>query len=199
MQTSILRYPIMNVGCLKIEAKDLVFIDLKPGKGTFSKSLHGKMQEIKHISISEMVRDLNAREIPISGKISKLIESNFFGYDHENFKEIFSNIVILKGRATKEHNLKHIIKEGLPDDFSLVPVKVTLRVAYLATFIFSKEFLNLHNLDKVVIMSEPLEKFEQHQNDYLIEWDPSFGHRIGTALYDNHLTGDDGTGYLFFC
>ncbi len=186
------------VGCFSIKFNDLVFIDVLPDR-YLNDSFKKKIQEIKKMSNLEMLGDLENRGIKISSKIAKLIQDNFFGNGPENFKEIYSRVAIIKGSATSVRAPKILIREGFPENFFLVPVKTTFSLAYLLTFIFTKEFLNFHNIDRIYIMSEPLEKFHEHDDNLIVTWDPSYYKGIDDTLYSNQYSGDKSTGYLFFC
>ena len=87
---------------------------------------------------------------------------------------------------------------GLLDDLSLVPTEITFHLAYLLSHFITKEFLNIHNMDRIFIMSEPLQKFGEYDDNRIVEWDPSYKNSISTALYENPYSGDSNAGYLFF-
>lgn len=195
------RDPIIETGFFSIKANDLIFIDIKSEyRSVRSELLKIKLKVIEEMSTSSMTDELKTRNIKLDDKVEKLIDSNFFNEDTRRFKlEIFDEVVIIKGKAAKSRSPEVLIRNGVPDGFYLIPPKITFYLAYLLTFVFSKDFLNLHNIDRIFIMSEPLEKFNEGDDNLILEWDPTYHNCIGTALYENPYSGDKNVGYLFFC
>lgn len=150
-------------------------------------------------SIEIMVSELKSNGVNFDDKIKKLIESGLFNKSSDYLNNSYDCVAILKGKATNCRSPKRLISEGIPSDFFLVPIEETFSIAYLISNLFSKEFLNILGMDRIFIMSNPLEKFDKFDDDLIVEWDPSYhGKTIKTALYDNPYSGDKNAGYLFF-
>lgn len=194
----------IEVGHFRITPQDIVTVNILPEKHNasgiyldFIESIRKSSTEQKPVAV--MVTELESRGIKVGDKIKKLIESGFFVQDHyEALREMFSSIAIIKGRTTTCRSPEILIRDGFPDDCILVPAEISFHVAYLISYFITKEFLNIHNMDRLFIMSGPLEKLNKHDDDLIVIWDPTYNNYISTALYENPYSGDKNAGYLFF-
>ncbi|MCL5011920.1 MAG: hypothetical protein M1320_00645 [Patescibacteria group bacterium] len=192
----------VHVGCFDVSPENVVIIDIKPNlyKSTINERILGFIEELdsKHVSITQLVQNLESQGKRVDEKIRKLISSGFFKKDFgDALREIFSSIVIIKGRATWNRSPYVLMRDGFPADFYLIPRDTLFHVAYIVSQILSKEFLNIHLIDRVFLMSDPLDKLDEHDDHRIVKWDPDSS-LIGTALYDNPYSGDQNAGYLFF-
>ncbi|MFA6524067.1 MAG: hypothetical protein WC264_00545 [Candidatus Paceibacterota bacterium] len=195
MKNNLIKSIEIEVGYFKIKANDIVIVDVLPD----SETLGNRFDFFEDVCdfnkpITSMVTELELRGIKLNDIIKKLIQSGFFNKNfNDSLEQISHHVAIIKGRTTHCRSPKVLIRDGLPDDFYLVPAEITFHLAYLISHFITKEFLNIHNMDRVFIMSDPLEK-----GDKIVEWDPSYNNSITTALYDNPYSGDRNAGYLFF-
>lgn len=189
------------VGCFEIKIHNIVIVDILPNNYTvgkyldFLRPLGGREVE----SAISMVAELESRGIKVDDKIKKLIQSEFFSKSFtEALGRMSRRVAIVKGRTTDCRSPMVLIRDGFPSDFDLVPTEITFHLAYLISHFITKEFLNIHNMDRIFIMSNPLEKFDKNDDNLIIEWDPSYNKAISTTLYENSYSGDHNAGYLFF-
>jgi hypothetical protein len=205
--TKILSSIEIDIGSFKIKVDDMVFVDISlVGKRPMINSYLNFLLPSGGVGIRAefttlmMANELESKGIKINDKIKKLIQSGFFNLPLDVFlKRIFSQIVIIKGRTARSRSPMILIRNGFPEDFILVPTEITFHIAYLISHFITKEFLNTHNMDRVFIMSNPLEKNDGYDDDRIVEWDPTYHNSIGTCLYENPYSGDQNVGYLFFC
>ena len=186
-------------GTFMIGVEDLVFIDLdwnERNNFNILRNYHKEIYKLRDVPLLEKVEDLEKRGMTVGDNIKERIRLGFFS---NTLYYPFDRIVIIKGRSTFSHILERlIIKDGYPSDFHLVPANLTFDLAYTMSLILTKEFLNFHNMDQVIIMSNPLEKLSQNDDDLAVKLDPSYHKCITTAWYTKN-SGDRHTGYLFFC
>lgn len=191
----------IEVGQFKIKTDDIIILDISPqGRlshiGDHLDFLKGNNIDGK--SIITMVSELRSRGIKTDDKIKELIQSGFFKGIYDDFRRIsYSRVIIVKGKTTRCRVPAILIRDGFPSDFYLVPAEFTLHLAYVISHFITKEFLNIHNIDRLIMMSNPLEKFNVHDDDLIVAWDPS-NNSVRTVLSDNSYTGDSNAGYLFF-
>ncbi len=190
----------INAGWFSIKPDDIVIIDIIKNIHTLGDYLNfTKVGLSESISNADMIGELKSKGIWVDGKIERLIQSGFFKEGlSDSHHGIYDQVAIIKGRTTYCRHPSVLIRDGFPEDLYLVPPDVTFQVAYIISHFVTKTFLNIHNMDRVFIMSEPLEKLNEEDDNLIIEWDPSYGHCITTALYSNPYSGDTNAGYLFF-
>ncbi|MFA4975150.1 MAG: hypothetical protein WC839_00430 [Candidatus Paceibacterota bacterium] len=202
MENKISEIFTMEVGQFRIKADDIIIVDILLLPNTYRLGKHldfTKSTLGDDMSITAMVNDLKLRNIDIGNKINKLILSGFFKKSFSSsIREIFDKVAIIKGRATYCRYPSVLIRDGFPADCYLIPPQITFHVAYIISKIFTKEFLNIHNMDRIFIMSDPLEKLDQDDDDLIVVYDPSYNKVITTGSYNNPYSGDQNAGYLFF-
>lgn len=193
---------ILKVGWFNMKVDDIVIFDILRDSKKLCDHLHFTSAirgEGDDITVAAMVEDLKSRGYKIDEKIQKLILSGFFNLNLGGlFHQIFSQVGIIKGRAALTRNPSVLIRDGFPSDFFLIPPEITFQVAYIVSRIISKEFLNIHNMDRIYIMSKPLEKLDEHDDNLIVVFDPSYFEGIHTDLYNDMYGGDKNVGYLFF-
>lgn len=193
----------ISIGQFNIGANDLVFVDLvnKYNRYYMGKHLDFLNKKDRMITPLEMLTDLKSRGIEVSDEVKELIESGFFNKTIYEFnQEAHSKIVLVKGPALNFHTPSVIIRDGLPNEFLLIPSDLTFQLTWILSHFLSKEFLGIHNIYHVFIMSNPLADLSQKGSQVILEWNPNYSDKgmIETSLYDNVHTGGYSSGYLFF-
>lgn len=193
----------LDVGWFDIKFDDILVVDIRPNEETQGNHLNfaniSSFHVGEEITVANMVENLKSKGIDLSDKITKLISTDFFEKSFiDALGQIYSKAVIIKGRSTNCRSPFVLIRDGFPSDLYLVPPKITFHVAYILAHIFTKEFLNIHNLSRIFIMSEPLVKLDQYDDELIVEYNPCHTKSISTALYTNPYSGGKSTGYLFF-
>lgn len=190
-----------QIGYFTITIDSFVILDIYPSSvRTTSNQLDFlKTQDLSEMSAAIIRNSLKKKKIKVDQKIKKLISSGFF---HENLAEalrigIRHKIIIVKGGSMESRSPKSIMNAGLPPNFGLVDSRSSFYLAYLLSRFATSDFLSVHNIDRLYIMSDPLEKIDKYDDNLIVEWDPALK-SIGTALYDNNYSGDKSVGYVFF-
>lgn len=190
-----------EIGCFSIKSDGFIIIDIYPRSRRITTEKIKFLNELgrEKIERTSILTDLVVEEIHIDEKIEKLISLGFFYDNLDKYLKycISSQVIIVKGSSVGCRSPKTIIESGIPNGLKLVDAKSAFHVAYLLSFFATLDFLNIHNMNRLFIMSEPLEKFNEHDDNLVVRWSPRYS-TIGTGLYENPYSGDSDAGYVFY-
>ena len=92
----------------------------------------------------------------------------------------------------------------LPKNIKLVPAKMAYQIAFLLSHCLTENFMKVFDLYRILIMNEPLEKIDKHDDNLIMELTPprkkdNRKARIELALFDNPYSINKGDGLCFLC
>jgi hypothetical protein len=190
--------PIIEHGLFRIKLDDIVILDVLS-------VYHNLRENFKFIpkddlsesrTISDLVKEMRANGIRITDGVLDLISKNSFVNTFEDFRfnSGYGSIAIIKGRAINSRSPKSVIDRGLPPCLEPLSSKNTFHFAYLISHFLTQQFINIHNIYNILIMSDPF-----NDGKDLIQWTPALGDEpiLSAALYDNPYTGSKNMGFLF--